>query len=195
MSIVVRLKNLVLLSSLMVLFGCEQPIVKGFNNQINPPTAELVAENSTAVATELQEILPTIKKQTQVPILLPSELLITGTDNKIYVDGKGTSNGYEITLAFEPNCTGNACSIGYINAEKAGKPLEEEFSRQLSLVQDIKGYFRPLTCAASCALPVIGWEYKGVFYRMAFKGVGQSPEIEGETLKKMANSAIEAGAR
>ncbi|MGB3513276.1 MAG: hypothetical protein WBA93_29495 [Microcoleaceae cyanobacterium] len=195
MSMVVRLNNLVLLTSLIVLFGCEQPMVKGFNNQINPPTGELVVENSTAVAAELQEILPKIKKQTQVTILLPSKLLITGTDNKIYVDGKGTTNGYEITLAFELNCTGNACSIGYISAEKGGKPLEDEFSRELSLVQDIKGYFRPLTCGASCAPSVIGWEYKGVFYRMAFKGVGQSAEIEGETLKKMANSAIEAGAR
>ena len=101
----------------------------------------------------------------------------------------------KITLAFEPNCTGNACLIGYISAEKGGKSLEDEFSRELSLVQNIKGYFRPLTCAASCAPPIIGWEYKEVFYRMAFKGVGQSPEIEGDTLAKMANSAIEAGER
>ncbi len=195
MSIVVHLKSTFLLSSLMVFLGCSQPMVKAFNYQISSSTDELVAQNSTPVATEFKEILPKIKEQTQVPILLPSELLITGTDRKIYVDGKGTSNSYKITLAFEPNCTGNACSIGYISAEKGGKPLEDEFSRELSLVQNIKGYFRPLTCAASCAPPIIGWEYKGVFYRISLKGVGQSPEIEGETLAKMANSAIEAGAR
>ncbi|MDJ0555438.1 MAG: hypothetical protein QNJ68_13535 [Microcoleaceae cyanobacterium MO_207.B10] len=195
MSIVVRLEKTVLLASFIVLFGSLQPMVKAFERQIYLANDELVAQNSAPVAAELQEILPKIQQQTQVPILLPSKLLITGTDNKIHVDGKGTSVGYEITLAFEPNCTANACSIGYISAEKGGKPLEDEFSRQVSLVQDIKGYFRPFTCGASCAPPIIGWEYKGVFYRMAFKGVGQSPEIEGENLAKMANSAIEAGAR
>ena len=65
----------------------------------------------------------------------------------------------------------------------------------MTLAQNIKGHFRPLTCGASCAPPIIGWEYKGVFYRISLKGVGQSPEIEGETLAKMANSAIVAGAR
>ncbi|NES05401.1 MAG: hypothetical protein F6K22_22825 [Okeania sp. SIO2F4] len=195
MSIVVLFKSTFLLSSLIVFWGYSQPMLKAFNHPINPQNNLLVAQNSTPVAVELQEILPKIKEQTQLPILLPSKLLITGTDRKIYVEGKGTNNSYKITLAFEPNCTGNACSIGYISAEKGGKPLEDEFSRELSLVQNIKGYFRPLTCAASCAPPILGWEYKGVFYRMAFKGVGQSPEIEGDTLAKMANSAIEAGAR
>ncbi|MGK7922361.1 MAG: hypothetical protein AB4080_20380 [Trichodesmium sp.] len=196
MSITFHHKSTFLLTILIVLFGCLQPRVQAFNQQINPVTNKLLAQNkSTEIATEFQEILPKIKEQTQVPILLPSQLLITGTDQKIYVEGKGTSNSYQITLAFEPNCTGNACSIGYISGEKSGKPLADEFSRELNLVQNIKGYFRPLTCGASCAPPIIGWEYKGVFYRMAFKGVGQSPEIEGETLAKMANSAIEAGAR
>ncbi|MEM1168154.1 MAG: hypothetical protein AAGJ08_03450 [Cyanobacteria bacterium P01_H01_bin.35] len=196
MSIVALFNSTFLLSSLIVFGNYSQPILKVFNHPINSQNNNvLLAEKSTPVATELQEILPKIKEKTQVPILLPSKLLITGTDRKIYVEGKGTTNGYEITLAFEPNCTGNACSIGYFNAEKGGKSLEDEFSRELSLVQNIKGYFRPLTCAASCAPPIIGWEYKGVFYRISLKGVGQSPEIEGDTLAKMANSAIEAGAR
>lgn len=196
MSIVFHPKSRFLLTTLIVLFGCSQPIVQASNDQIHPVTNELLAQNKSAeVATEFQDILPKIKEKTQVQILLPSELLITGTDKKIYVDGKGTSNSYEITLAFEPNCNGNACSIGYISGEKSGQPLEDEFSRELNLVQNIKGYFRPLTCGASCSPPIIAWEYQGVFYRMAFKGVGQSPEIEGETLAKMANSAIEAGAR
>lgn len=195
MSIFVRVKNTILLVCLTVLFGCEQPIVKASNNQINPWNSELLGQNSTPVAAQFQEILPKIKQQTEVPILLPSKLLITGTDQKIYVDGKGTSSGYEISLGLAPNCTANACSIGYLSAEKGGKPLEDEFSRELSLSQNIKGYFRPLSCGASCAPPIMGWEYKGVFYRMALKGVGQSPEMEAEALAKMANSAIEAGAR
>jgi len=195
MSIVPLFQSTFLLSSLIVFCDYSQPTLKVFNHQVSSPTDEFVVQKSTPVAAELQEILPKIKEQTQVPILLPTKLLITGTDRKIYVEGKGTSNGYEVTLAFEPNCTGNACLIGYISGEKGGQPLEDEFSRELTLVQNIKGYFRPLTCAASCAPSIIGWEYQGVFYRMAFQGVGQSPEIEGDTLAKMANSAIEAGAR
>ena len=200
MSILFFLKNTFLLSSIIILWGYLQPTLKAFNYPINAYNTHnnkvLIAQKSTAVAAELQQILPKIKEQTQVPILLPTQLLITGTDRKIYVEGKGTSNSYEITLAFTPNCNhSTACSIGYLSAEKGGKPLEDEFSREYPLVQNIKGYCRPLTCGASCAPPIIGWEYQGVFYRMAFKGVGQSPEIEGETLVKMANSAIEVGAR
>ena len=196
MFIVFHLKSTLLLSSLILFLGSSQPMVKVFNHQkFSFLSNELVVQKPTSVAVEFQEILPKIKEQTQLPILLPSELLITGTNRKIYIEGKGTSNSYEITLAFTPNCTGNACSIGYISAEKGSQPLEDEFSRELSLVQNIKGYFRPLTCGASCAPPIIGWEYKGVFYRISLKGVGQSPELEGETLAKMANSAIAAGAR
>ncbi|GGA55867.1 hypothetical protein [Okeania sp. KiyG1] len=195
MSIIIPFENIILLTYLTISMGWKQPIVRLSNYQINPVTSQLLTQNSQPVAAELTEILPKIKQETKVPILLPSELLITGTDNQIYVDGKGTNNGYEITLAFEKDCSANACSIGYMSGEKGGKPLDDEFSRELSLVQDIKGYFRPLTCGASCAPPIIGWEYQGVFYRISLKGVGQSPEIEGETLKKMANSAIEAGAR
>ncbi|MEB3340892.1 hypothetical protein [Okeania sp.] len=196
MSIFTILKSTFLLSSLIICFDYFQPNDKTFNHQvINFPDNELLAKDSTPVAAELQEILPKIKAQTNVPILLPTELLITEIDREIYVEGEGTNNGYKITLAFTPDCTANACSIGYFSAEKEGKPLEDEFSRELILVQDIKGYFRPLSCGASCALPIIGWEYKGVFYRMAFKGAGQSPEIEGKTLAEMANSAIEAGER
>ncbi|NET24687.1 hypothetical protein [Okeania sp. SIO1I7] len=195
MSILIHFENIILLTYLTISMGWKQPIVRPSNYQINPVTSQLLTQNSQPVAAELTEILPKIKQQTKVPILLPNQLLITGTDNQIYVDGKGTNNSYEITLAFEKDCTANACSIGYMSGEKGGKPLDDEFSRELSLVQDIKGYFRPLTCGASCAPPIIGWEYQGVFYRISLKGVGQSPEIEGETLKKMANSAIEAGAR
>ncbi len=195
MSILVDLENIILLACLTVFSGCQQPIVRAVSYKINPVNNHLITQNDQPIAPEFEEILPIIKSQTQVPILLPSKLLITDTDQKIYIDGEGNSIGYKITLGFAENCTAGACSIGYFSAEKAGLPLADEFSRELSLVQDIKGYFRPLTCAASCAPSIIGWEYKGVFYRITLKGVGQSPEIEGETLAKMANSAIEAGAR
>jgi hypothetical protein len=155
----------------------------------------IAAAETPAVAEELKEILPKIKQETNVPVLLPSQLLITATDNKIYISGSGTANGYKIDLAFEENCSKPRCVVGYLSAEKWGQPKEDEFSREVSLVNNIKGYFRPLECELLCTLPIIGWEYKGVFYRIALKGVGQSPEIEGETLMKMANSAIEAGAR
>jgi hypothetical protein len=155
----------------------------------------IAAAETPPVAEELKEILPKIKQETSVPVLLPKDLLITATDNKIYISGSGNANGYKIDLAFEENCSEPRCEVGYLSAEKGGKPKEDEFSRELSLVNNIKGYFRPLECDRLCTIPIIGWEDKGVFYRIALKGVGQSPEIEGETLMKMANSAIEAGAR
>ncbi|MDY6805470.1 MAG: hypothetical protein SXA11_16905 [Cyanobacteriota bacterium] len=155
----------------------------------------IAATESPPVASELKEILPKIKQETKVPVLLPGQLLITATDNKIYIDGSGNAEGYKIELAFEENCSEPRCLVGYLSGEKAGKAKEDEFSRELSLTNNIKGYFRPKECDRLCTIPIIGWEHKGVFYRIALKGVGQSPEIEGETLMKMANSAIEAGAR
>lgn len=155
----------------------------------------IAAAETPPVAEEFKAILPKIKQETKVPVLLPSDLLITATDNKIYIKGSGTNNGYKIDLAFEENCSEPRCVVGYLSGEKSGKPKEDEFSRELSLVNNIKGYFRPLECDRLCTIPIIGWEYQGVFYRIALRGVGQSPEIEGQTLMKMANSAIEAGAR
>lgn len=155
----------------------------------------IAAAETPPVAEELKEILPKIKQETNVSVLLPSDLLITATDDRIYIGGSGNASGYKIDLAFEENCSQPRCEIGYLSGEKAGKAKEDEFSRQLSLVNNIKGYFRPQECDRLCTIPIIGWEDGGVFYRIALKGVGQSPEIEGETLMKMANSAIQAGAR
>ena len=100
MSIFSLFKSTFLLSSLIVFWDYSQPILKVFNHPINPPNNVLATQNSTPVAAELQEILPQIREQTQVPILLPTQLLITGTDRKIYVEGKGTSNGYENYFSF-----------------------------------------------------------------------------------------------
>lgn len=155
----------------------------------------IAAAETPPVAEELKAILPKIKQETKVPVLLPTDLLITATDQKIYISGSGNANGYKIDLAFKENCSEPRCVVGYLSAEKGGKPKEDEFSRELSLVNNIKGYFRPQECEVLCTIPIIGWEYQGVFYRIALRGVGQSPEIEGQTLMKMANSAIEAGAR
>ncbi|NEP46889.1 MAG: hypothetical protein F6K35_49990, partial [Okeania sp. SIO2H7] len=77
-----------------------------------------IATASTPVAEELQEILPKIKEETKVPILLPSDLLITATDNKIYISGSGNASGYKIDLAFEENCSIPRCEIGYLSGEK-----------------------------------------------------------------------------
>lgn len=180
-----------------VLFTYEIAAVNAYLHRQNLAVlpVSIAAAETPPVAAEFKEILPKIKQETNVQVLLPSQLLITATDNKIYISGSGNASGYKIDLAFEENCSEPRCVVGYLSGEKGGKAKPDEFSRELSLANNIKGYFRPQECEILCTIPIIGWEDKGVFYRIALRGVGQSPEIEGETLMKMANSAIEAGAR
>src|SRR6266550_4759611 len=82
---------------------------------------------SAREASVFRSVLPKVKRDTKVPVLLPSKLPSTIKEQKIkIVDGEGTENGYEVSLYYDEGC-GNACFAGFFSA-KCGEKPEPEFS-------------------------------------------------------------------
>jgi hypothetical protein len=74
--------------------------------------------------------------------------------------------------------------------ERGAKPA---FRKKASLARGITGYWKGLTCGASCSPGEIQWVQGGVLYDIQFKGV--TPGGEKKTLVGLANQAIKGGSR
>ncbi|TAF57838.1 MAG: hypothetical protein EAZ61_00305 [Oscillatoriales cyanobacterium] len=95
-----------------------------------------------------------------------------------------------------PDCRGNACLFGTIAARRGSGDyyeLNEPFAQTIELADGTPGYFNPSVCGASCAPPVLEWEYGGSRYRLELKGLAEAEALE--VLAMVANSAIAAGDR
>ena len=147
------------------------------------------------VAGVLRPVLPKIKSEAKVPVLLPSKLPSTVKEPEIkVVDGEGTENGYEVSLYYEEGC-GNACFAGFFSAKRGEKP-EPDFSDKVArLSKGIKGYYTAKSCGVSCAPPQIEWLYEGVLYTVQFKVNGRNKKQDEVEIVALANSAIQGGAR
>ncbi len=153
-----------------------------------PQAADAVAAgNSTSFP--VGEILPQLKGKTQVPIFLPSSLPFS---NKVYYKSTATANGYSVEFNHTADCKATACYIGAIEAEKGGKLTtkiggERETLKDIQLSGGTKAIFYN-NCGAYCTA-LVEWQSQGVLYRVTMKNGRE------EALTKIANSAIEAGAR
>ncbi len=66
-------------------------------------------------------ILPSLERQTEVPIRLPSHL--PEFRFKIYVTSSGDQNSYQVDIGTVPNCHGaTVCFIGYFTAKRGDQP-------------------------------------------------------------------------
>ncbi len=156
-----------------------------------------VAAQSSTLAPKLNKILPKIKRQTRVPILLPSNLQLPASPT-VYVEGEGNKNGYDINLGFAPNCGGaTVCKLGSISAKRSTQTFSpgDSFAKKIPLTKGITGFFNPMRCGASCSAPYIEWTYKGVRYLIEYKEAGSTNQQQQAFLTKLANSAINAGSR
>jgi hypothetical protein len=54
------------------------------------------------------------------------------------------------------------------------------------------GYYKPLTCGASCSAPTIQWRQNGALYEIQAKETGKRAK---RTMIGLANSAIRFGRR
>jgi len=166
-----------------------------------PLTKQLYAQSRSQkqVPALFRSILPQIKRQTRVPILLPNLPSVTPDRQRIYINGSGKSNGYRIALGSLPNCNGvTSCSLGYIIAERGSSPYSDEATQQVTLARNITGYYTPRSYKAS---PAIEWVYKSVVYSIALQeylytnGDNPNSNIVKAEMIKIANSAIVAGSR
>lgn len=159
------------------------------------PNINDIAAAPPAAGSELfTEAIAEAKQQTTVPMLLPSELPSTVTQEPIYITTVSDADRYDLTLGLVENCTASACAVGTLSGERGGDAYPGEFSQTVALTQGIEGYFQPMSCGASCAPPVIAWSYDDVFYRIYLKVPGSDTEAQA-ALVSIANSAIAAGPR
>jgi hypothetical protein len=133
--------------------------------------------------------LKAIKKTAKIDVLLPSRL--TSEHRKLYSRGSGRARSYRFDIGSVKGCgTATACFVASFRARRGGKPTNP---RRVALRDGRRGYFRPLSCGASCAAPSLQWVKGGVLYTIEAK-LG-TKRTERRILVRLANSAIAKGAR
>jgi hypothetical protein len=149
-----------------------------------------LANALTPPAEVFRALLPQLRKSTGVSILLPSTLPILR--QPIYASATGDRSSYSIRLSSVSHCTANACSIGNFEAKRGA---QTSFVQTVPLTQNLKGYYKPLSCGASCSPPAIAWVNNGVRYEVQLSFPSRDKEIVKKALVQIANSAIMAGPR
>jgi hypothetical protein len=148
------------------------------------------AQAKTLTLPELfEDVLPQVKDKTEVPVLLPQRYR-SDSDRNV-PGGHGRKRGYTLSIAAVRNCGGaTACFIADFGAQRAEDP---HYTRTVRLIGGRTGYFKPLTCGASCSPPAIEWVEDGVLYWI--QADAGTAKQEKKRLRRMANSAIRRGAR
>jgi hypothetical protein len=153
----------------------------------------LAPSAASAKAIDLPElfanVLPKVKSKTEVPVLLPQTYI---SDAKKHVpSGSGRKRGYTLSIAAIRDCGGaTACFIADLRAQRGEDP---HFTREIALTGGRTGFFKPLTCGASCSPPIIEWVEDDVLY--SIQAHAGTKKQEKRRLRKMANSAIRRGPR
>jgi hypothetical protein len=159
------------------------------------PTPSGAAAPAEPVAEVFRPLLARLKKESGVPVLLPSEMPAWTAGRKVYVEGAGKPDGYLLTLTSTPRCGANACTVGYFEAKRGGAPYSE---KRVRLARGVEGFYEPLTCGGSCTPPTVEWVAGGVLYTIQLDVAGKErlgAEEEQRRLLRVADSAIDAGPR
>ncbi|WP_254564343.1 hypothetical protein [Oscillatoria sp. HE19RPO] len=150
----------------------------------NPPVSQAPIPNPI-----FEPILPQIKQETEIPILLPD--YIFGSDGATQLYGNietVTASQYALILGFTPDCTGGtACRFGSVSGESLLASSPELEGKAVPLDDGITGYFIDAVCGANCSDSTMTWDQNGTRYQMGIKAG------KPEDLVKMANSAIASG--
>jgi hypothetical protein len=141
------------------------------------------------VPAEFAGVLPGVVANTHVPVLLPDRMPYE--DTQLYASGSGRRRAWSLSLAAAPDCGGaTACFVAEFWARRGAKPSG---TRKVRLRGGRTGWFRPLSCGASCSPPTISWrQHLAAYWIQANVG---SQGSERRILVRMANQAIAAGAR
>jgi len=151
------------------------------------------ASGAAAVAKELRPVLASLRRA-GVPVLLPGELPASVLEDRLYVEGGPSVEGYDVTLALTPDCGGaNACTVGSFSAERGGELVAE--LEQVELSGGVRGAYKGLTCGASCSPAMIQWVSGGVLYTIQLKLNAGGDAGDRRELLRLANASIAAGPR
>lgn len=161
---------------------------------------------------EFREVHQVLQQETDVPVLLPSELpqaALPKLDSQIqpFYSSVSASNidNYELSLDSTDDCSGATyCAFGILSGEQLSgesqtvaeiyafhldpsyQPVKrsEEQMGPVSLAHGIEGYFVPWVCGANCDTAKVFWEQKGFRYMVGVRMADKA------TVVAIANSAI-----
>jgi len=164
------------------------------------------ARRQPLVAAPFRALLTRLKRQTTLPIYLPSALPYTVAQQRLYASGTATADSYEITLTSRAQCGANSCFVGMFTAQRSHTFTPHEApddatqtpAKQVVLEHAIPAYYRPLSCGGSCTPPSIEWVTHGVLYRIQFAVDWRTTLTAQEAERLMvalANSALKVGTR
>ena len=152
----------------------------------------LSAQQAVEAPDALAAVVPDLKSQTTVPILLPQQLPALA-EKDYYAHAKGDADGYTIRLESDPDCDGaNACFLGMLRAKRGGK---FSFPEVVKLGETATGRYKPTTCGGSCSEQAIQWKYQGVLYTAQLNLHTESEKDARVAMIDLAKSAVEKGPR
>ena len=150
--------------------------------------AEILSQSSADGAI-FERALQVLRQKTRVPLKLPTYL---AAEEETYplnaIIEFAAPKRYELQLAFTPDCTGgNACRYGLVSGQAVGRKAKRMRGKAVKLARGITGYFIDAECGANCSDSTLSWQEGGYRYTVGIKAANV------ETLRKVANSAIESG--
>jgi hypothetical protein len=149
-----------------------------------------VSEGNVNVPKKFKTLVPKVKKKSGLAVRLPASIHVFVDPKKTFANGSSTKKSYFLELDASKTCNGaNVCFLASFSGQRGGKPA---FKKTVSLTHGITGYFKAITCGASCSPAFIQWKENGVLYEIENKGVGKN---EKSSMVKLANSAIKGGNR
>jgi hypothetical protein len=161
-------------------------------------TAALLAVPASAGDTSVvsppkifQSKLAKVKTDSQIDdVYLPSRIRVGVKASRVRGTFDAGNDNYDLILGVGRSCNGaNVCLLANFAAIRGEKPS----GKRVKLSGGTKGYWRDISCGASCSPAEIQFVKGGVLYSIATKATTQ--KTVKATLVKLANSAIDAGPR
>jgi hypothetical protein len=135
--------------------------------------------------------LTALVEETPVGVMLPQSLPFD-YDGRLYASTEVTEGAWFVSLAATRRCGGaNACTLGTLSGVQGG---ERTNRIRIRLADGKNGWYRGLSCGASCSPPSIEFVRGKVLYGIQGK-VFQRGRSAKQVLITAANSALRAGLR
>lgn len=179
-------KSVILLLCLTGAGGAQRPIISHLPRTNQTPPQQ-PAPSAMDLVSGYRDAAANLQSTTKLPLRLPNWVPYDDDkDNPVYATVvTATANGYQIELAWVPDCQGaGACHMGYITGGSVS-PLEDSGKKiPVTLNGGIQGYFIDASCGANCDDSAVYWTEGNNHYSISMKAEKM------DTLVKMANSAL-----
>ncbi|MEA2321285.1 MAG: hypothetical protein QOD81_1135 [Solirubrobacteraceae bacterium] len=155
------------------------------------PTAPALAA-PVEVPAALGPRLDRADARTPLAILLP-DMIDLDFDGRVYASSAAGARSWSFALAGAPGCGGaTACFLASFSAERGATPA---YRTRVRLRGGIPGWFKPLTCGASCSPPAVQYRRRGVLYEIAAKVPDATAAAQRRRLVRAADEALRIGPR